>query len=134
MNMFNNALLKEYRKNKGLTQYDASKKIGVARTTYADYENGKIQPPIEKIRKISDWLDLPLEKLMNLQYEDYAELIGYEFAKLLGMNCAQYDLAIFNDNLGVITKSIVNEDRETMVSGSEIISTVYTDYILILFL
>lgn len=66
-------------------------------------------------------------------YEDYAELIGYEFAKILGMNCAQYDLAIFNDNLGVITKSIVNEDRETMVSGSEIISTVYTDYILILF-
>ena len=66
-------------------------------------------------------------------YEDYAELIGYEFAKLLGMNCASYDLAIYNGNFGVITKSIVNEDRETMVSGSEIISTVYTDYILILF-
>ena len=74
MNMFNNALLKECRKNKGLTQYDASKIIGVARTTYADYENGKIQPPIDKIRKISDWLDLPLEKLMNIQYTDYAEL------------------------------------------------------------
>ena len=43
MNMFNNALLKERRKSKGLTQYDASKIIGVARTTYADYENGKIQ-------------------------------------------------------------------------------------------
>lgn len=66
-------------------------------------------------------------------HEDYAELIGYEFAKLLGMNCASYDLAIYNGNFGVITKSIVNEDRETMVSGSEIISTVYTDYILILF-
>ena len=72
--MFNNALLKERRKSKGLTQYDASKIVGVARTTYADYENGKIQPPIDKIRKISDWLDLPLEKLMNIQYEDYAEL------------------------------------------------------------
>ena len=74
MNMFNNALLKERRKIKGLTQYDASKIIGVARTTYADYENGKIQPPIDKIRKICDWLDLPLEKLMNIQYADYAEL------------------------------------------------------------
>ena len=74
MNMFNNALLKERRKIKGLTQYDASKIIGVARTTYADYENGKIQPPIDKIRKISDWLDLPLEKLMNIQYTDYMEL------------------------------------------------------------
>ena len=74
MNMFNNALLKECRKKKGLTQYDASKIIGVARTTYADYENGKIQPPIDKIRKICDWLDMPLEKLMNIQYTDYAEL------------------------------------------------------------
>ena len=74
MNMFNNTLLKERRKIKGLTQYDASKIVGVARTTYADYENGKIQPPIDKIRKISDWLDLPLEKLMNIQYSDYAEL------------------------------------------------------------
>ena len=74
MNMFNNALLKECRKSKGLTQYDASKIIGVARTTYADYENGKIQPPIDKIRKISEWLDVPLEKLMNIQYTDYAEL------------------------------------------------------------
>ena len=72
--MFNNALLKERRKIKGLTQYDASKIVGVARTTYADYKNGKIQPPIDKIRKISDWLDLPLEKLMNIQYTDYAEL------------------------------------------------------------
>ena len=72
--MFNNALLKERRKIKGLTQYDASKIVGVARTTYADYENGKIQPPIDKIRKISDWLDLPLEKLMNIQHTDYAEL------------------------------------------------------------
>ena len=74
MKIFNNTLLKECRKNKGLTQYDASKIIGVARTTYADYENGKIQPPIDKIRKICDWLDLPLEKLMNIEYADYAEL------------------------------------------------------------
>ena len=72
--MFNNALLKECRKSKGLTQYDASKKIGVARTTYADYENGKIQPPIDKIRKICEWLDIPLDKLINIEYADYTEL------------------------------------------------------------
>lgn len=74
MKIFNSTLLKECRKNKGLTQYDASKIIGVARTTYADYENGKIQPPIDKIRKICDWLDMPLDKLMNIEYADYSEL------------------------------------------------------------
>ena len=72
--MFNNEKLKECRKQAGYTQLDMARLIGVARTTYADYENGKIQPPIDKIRKISEWLDLPLEKLMNIQYADYSEL------------------------------------------------------------
>ena len=33
-------------------------------------------------------------------YEDYAELIAYEIAKLLGIKCAQYDLAIYNTSKG----------------------------------
>lgn len=78
MNMFNNALLKECRKKQGLTQFDASKKIGVARTTYADYENGKIQPPIDKIHKICEWLDLPLEKLMILENNTGIELSKFK--------------------------------------------------------
>ena len=78
MNMFNNALLKECRKSKGLTQYDASKKIGVARTTYADYENGKIQPPIDKIRKICEWLDVPLEQFMQIENNTGIELSKFK--------------------------------------------------------
>lgn len=76
--MFNNALLKECRKSKGLTQYDASKIIGVARTTYADYENGKIQPPIDKVQKICEWLDIPLEKLMIVENNTGIELSKFK--------------------------------------------------------
>ena len=50
--MFNNEKLKECRKQAGYTQLDMAKMIGVARTTYAEYEQGKIQPPIDKIGKI----------------------------------------------------------------------------------
>lgn len=78
MNMFNNALLKERRKCKGLTQYDASKIIGVARTTYADYENGKIQPPIDKIHRICEWLDLPLEQIMQVENNTGVELSKFK--------------------------------------------------------
>lgn len=78
MNMFNNALLKERRKSKGLTQYDASKIVGVARTTYADYENGKIQPPIDKIHRICEWLDLPLEQLMHIENNTGVELTKFK--------------------------------------------------------
>lgn len=76
--MFNNALLKECRKKQGLTQYDASKKIGVARTTYADYENGKIQPPIDKIHKICEWLDIPFDKLMIIENNTGIELSKFK--------------------------------------------------------
>lgn len=74
MNIFNNTMLKERRKSKGLTQYDASKIIGVARTTYADYENGKIQPPIDKIHRICEWLDIPLEQIMHIENNTGIEL------------------------------------------------------------
>ena len=76
--MFNNALLKERRKIKGLTQYDASKIIGVARTTYADYENGKIQPPMDKVQKICEWLDLPIDKLMIIENNTGIELSKFK--------------------------------------------------------
>ena len=50
--MFNNEKLKECRKQAGYTQLDMAKIIKVARTTYAEYEQGKIQPPIDKVQKI----------------------------------------------------------------------------------
>ena len=65
MTLFNNTLLKECRKQRGLTQLEASQKLGIARTTYADYEKGKIQPPIDKLQRISMWLDIPTERLMQ---------------------------------------------------------------------
>lgn len=78
MNMFNNALLKECRKRQGLTQHDASKKIGVARTTYADYENGKIQPPMDKVQRICEWLDMPIDKLMIIENNTGIELSKFK--------------------------------------------------------
>ena len=65
MNLFNNTLLKECRKQRGLTQLEASQKLGIARTTYADYKKGKIQPPIDELQRISMWLDIPTERLMQ---------------------------------------------------------------------
>lgn len=50
--MFNNEKLKEFRKKAGYTQLDMAMIIGVARTTYAEYEQGKIQPPLDKVQKI----------------------------------------------------------------------------------
>ena len=58
MSAFNNEKLKEIRKQAGYTQLDMARLIGVARTTYAEYEQGKIQPPVDKIQKIIEALPM----------------------------------------------------------------------------
>ena len=63
--MFNNEKLKECRKQAGYTQLDMAKLIGVARTTYAEYEQGKIQPPIDKVQKILQSLPMLKGELID---------------------------------------------------------------------
>lgn len=63
-------------------------------------------------------------------YEDYAEVIASKLAHYLGIECANYCFAKFNENSGVITESLVKDiDNEDMLSGTEIITSVYTDFI-----
>ena len=65
-----------------------------------------------------------------LTHEDYAEMIAYRLAKHLGIECASYDLAVYNGNLGVITKNLIDDnENEELLSGTEIITQVYTEYI-----
>lgn len=115
MNMFNNALLKEYRKKAGITQSDAAKKIGVARTTYADYENGKIQPPIDKIHKICEWLDLPLERMTTGSLMELSKMpIMTEKEKFIYINRIEKKADALNelDDIAQQTKKIGIKDKE----------------------
>ena len=78
--MFNNEKLKECRKQAGYTQLDMAKLIGVARTTYAEYEQGKIQPPLDKVQKILRSLPMLRGALVEgvddiLIYDDQITLI-----------------------------------------------------------
>lgn len=65
--MFNNVKLKELRKNAGFTQVQVAEKIGVARTTYAEYEQGKIQPPIDKVQRLSSTFGVSTSELLIVE-------------------------------------------------------------------
>lgn len=56
--------LRELRKAKrGLTQSDMAKYLGIAKTTYASYEQGKRMPDIEIQNKIADYFEVTLDYL-----------------------------------------------------------------------
>ncbi|WP_270630952.1 helix-turn-helix transcriptional regulator [Limosilactobacillus mucosae] len=54
--------LKALRANKGMTQEEAAKAIGVSQYTWQNYERGKTFPDVPTIKKI--------EKSFNVAYND----------------------------------------------------------------
>lgn len=65
--------LKQLRKRKQHTQTDMAERLGVAKTTYASYEQGRRMPDAEIQKKIADFFDVTLDELhgrSSLKQED----------------------------------------------------------------
>lgn len=67
MSAFNNEKLKEIRKQAGYTQEKIAGLLGIARTTYAEYEQGKIQPPLDKVERICRLFNINSSEFMNVE-------------------------------------------------------------------
>lgn len=79
MSTFNNVKLKELRKNAGFTQLQMAERIGVARTTYAEYEQGKIQPPIDKIQRICRTFGISTTELVEIENNTGVDVANVHF-------------------------------------------------------
>ena len=61
--------LRELREEKGITQEKVATHLGVARTTYSNYEQGLREPPINTLVKMSDLFDVTVDYLLGLTDE-----------------------------------------------------------------
>ena len=61
-----------FRKERGLSQKELSKKTGISQRMIAYYENNRISPPIEKAKEIANALSIPINDLLGIkdQVED----------------------------------------------------------------
>jgi hypothetical protein len=59
--------------------------------------------------------------------ENWAEKVASELAKLIGMPHVEYQLASYQDKIGVICKTLI-EPGEVLVHGNELLTTFSTDY------
>ncbi|PFL68860.1 helix-turn-helix domain-containing protein [Bacillus anthracis] len=62
--MFGNKL-NFLRKEKKLRQEDMAKHLGIARTTYAMYEQGNREPDYDTLQKLADFFDVSVDYLLG---------------------------------------------------------------------
>lgn len=57
--------LRQQRNRRKLTQEDVARRIGVARTTYAMYEQNSREPDNETLQKLADFFDVSIDYLLG---------------------------------------------------------------------
>jgi len=62
--------LKDYRKEKDITQADLAEEVGVSRQTINAIETGKYDPSLELAFKIAEFFDTNVEKIFRLEQND----------------------------------------------------------------
>ena len=66
--------LKTLRKEREKTQGDMSKLLHIQRSTYGEYERGKIMPPVSKIKVLADYFGVSVDYLMgNTNFKTHEE-------------------------------------------------------------
>lgn len=71
--------IREIRRQKGVTQADLAKAIGVSPTIISRYEGGGVQPPLEKLQKIATILDVSISDLLG--EGERSQVQQYEFRR-----------------------------------------------------
>ena len=57
--------LRGLREQRGLSQGEAAKRIGIARTTYSNYEAGNREPDIDTLIRMADFYDVSIDYLVG---------------------------------------------------------------------
>jgi transcriptional regulator with XRE-family HTH domain len=101
--MYINANIKFLRKRKGTTQALMSEAVGITRSQLAGYEQN-INPPLDKLLAIADYLGVSVDILLREELEKYSE---YKLKEIL-----ETDKFLRGRNLRVLTTTVDASGRE----------------------
>lgn len=110
-------IITELRKSRTkLTQSDMAKVLGVAKTTYSSYEQGKRMPDMEIQKKLANYYDVSLDYLNGLDVKEkpYYELSAKE-KKDIGIEAERMLEGLYTDaELDFYGEPMTDEEKERM--------------------
>lgn len=111
--------LKTLRESLGISSKDMAEKIGVAKSTYSQYESGKREPDVEKIKSIAEILNVSTDYLLfgrELPYDTndigiqmYKQLDAEDRAEIRGEMKQMLKAPKYNNATGSISDDILSD-------------------------
>ena len=69
--------IKRHREKMDLSLRDAADQTGVSASTLSRIENGTGRPDADNIARLSQWLDMPVDRMMKIQSSETVEPVIY---------------------------------------------------------
>lgn len=113
MNDFS-AKIKTLRKEKKQTQQEIAELLGVRRSTYGEYERGKIVPPLNKIKILADHFNVSIDYFVG--NVENTEIESIDVSKQLKL---ALDYLKTQEKLNFNGTPLDNESREMLISSLE---------------
>lgn len=119
MNSIFSARLRSHRKELKKTQEQMAQLLNVRRSTYGEYERGKIMPPVDKIKILADYFDISVDYLMgntNIKtHRERGENDAYDVSEQMNII-----LDYLQDNASLLTfdgESLDHESRQLLIDS-----------------
>lgn len=125
MNNLFSIRLKSLRKHVGKTQDDMSKALGIQRSTYGEYERGRIMPGTDKLKALADYFEVSIDYLLGTTnfttHEEKASTIkGTDIIDVSSiMNLMLDQLKNKNNSLKFEGVELNEASREILISNIE---------------
>lgn len=74
--------LRETRKLKKLTQSQLASLLNISVTTYGDYERGRTEPDLERLKKLAKILDVSIDYLLEVERNTDVEYVKVKKEKM----------------------------------------------------
>ena len=81
--------LRMAREAKGINKTQMAQALGLSLMAYVHYEKGDREPPLKKIKKISDILNISIDKLLDIEIDRFSHckslwnVLGYDVTELV---------------------------------------------------
>lgn len=72
-----------YRDFKNVTDYQVAKATGISRSTFSDWKSGRSSPKQEKLKKIAEYLEIPIEYLTGDPVVEHSVTLSEDETEIL---------------------------------------------------